>query len=81
MPQPQLDPVAQADKDNEKYFGSEEVENYSNIITIDNNQVLGLTPEDAEFYNNFSVEKRKNVLRKVWTTLVLHYKEVIHFGN
>ena len=65
MPQSQLDPVSQADKDDEKYFGSEEVENYSNIITIDNIQVLGLTPEDAEFYNNFSEERRKNVLRKV----------------
>ncbi|CAI7633735.1 unnamed protein product [Penicillium viridicatum] len=70
MLQSQLDPVSQADKDNEKLFGSEEVENYSNIITIDNNQVLGLTHEDAEFYNNFSVEKRKNVLRKVDIRLV-----------
>lgn len=69
MPQSQLSPVSQADKDNEKYFGSEEVENYSNIITIDNNQVLGLTPEDAEFYNNFSVERRENVLWKVWIPL------------
>jgi hypothetical protein len=67
MPQTQLAPVPQADKDNEKYFGSEEVENYSNIITIDDNQVLGLTHDDAEFYNNFSVERRKNVLRKVCT--------------
>lgn len=80
MPQSQLDPVSQADKDNEKLFGSEEVENYSNIITIDNNQVLGLTHEDAEFYNNFSVEKRKNVLRKVWIP-ILYYKEVINLSN
>lgn len=80
MPQSQLDPVSQADKDNEKLFGSEEVENYSNIITIDNSQVLGLTHEDAEFYNNFSVEKRKNVLRKVWIP-ILHYKEVINLSN
>ncbi|KAF3016610.1 hypothetical protein E8E15_003764 [Penicillium rubens] len=70
MPQTQLAPVPQADKDNEKYFGSEEVEKYSNIITIDDNQVLGLTHEDAEFYNNFSVERRKNVLRKVDIRLV-----------
>ncbi|CAG8895315.1 unnamed protein product [Penicillium egyptiacum] len=70
MPKSQLGPVSQADKDNEKYFGSEEVENYSNIITIDNIQVLGLTPEDAEFYNSFSVEKRKTVLWKVDIRLV-----------
>jgi hypothetical protein len=36
------------------------------VVQIDNVQVLGLDPDDAEFYINFSDEKRKRVIHKVW---------------
>lgn len=35
------------------------------MVKIDNIQVLGLAPEDADFYINYPEEKRKRVLRKV----------------
>ena len=35
------------------------------IIQIDNFQVLGLEPDDAEFYINFGEERRKKVIHKV----------------
>lgn len=35
------------------------------VIEIDGFRVLGLSPDDADFYNNFTPEKRKKVLRKV----------------
>lgn len=35
------------------------------IVKIDNFQVLGLAPEDAQFYTNYSEEQRKTVIRKV----------------
>lgn len=35
------------------------------IVQIDNFQVLGLDPEDAEFYINYPDEKRKRVIHKV----------------
>jgi len=35
------------------------------IVQIDNFQVLGLHPEDADFYNNYSEEQRKRVIHKV----------------
>lgn len=37
---------------------------------VDNIQVLGLTPDDAAFYQNFTPEERKTVLRKVDYRLV-----------
>ncbi|KAH3918699.1 hypothetical protein HBH56_023100 [Parastagonospora nodorum] len=37
------------------------------VVQIDNIQVLGLDPDDADFYINFSDEKRKRVIHKVWT--------------
>lgn len=40
------------------------------IVQIDNIQVLGLHPDDAEFYNNFSPERRKKVIHKVDVRLV-----------
>jgi hypothetical protein len=40
------------------------------IVQIDNFQVLGLHPDDAEFYANYSEEKRKKVIRKVDVRLV-----------
>jgi hypothetical protein len=33
--------------------------------TIDNIRVLGLSDEDAEFYNNTTPEQRKQIIRKV----------------
>jgi hypothetical protein len=35
------------------------------IVQIDNVQVLGLDPADADFYVNFSEERRKKVIHKV----------------
>lgn len=40
------------------------------IVQIDNIQVLGIHPDDAEFYMNYSEEKRKKVIRKVDVRLV-----------
>lgn len=40
------------------------------IVHIENFQVLGLHPEDAEFYINYSREKRKTIIRKVDIRLV-----------
>lgn len=40
------------------------------IVQIDNFQVLGLHPEDAEFYTSYSEERRKKVIRKVDVRLV-----------
>ncbi|KAF1961134.1 MFS general substrate transporter [Byssothecium circinans] len=42
----------------------------SRIIQIDNFQVLGLDPDDAEFYINFGEEKRKRVIHKVDIRLI-----------
>lgn len=33
--------------------------------TIDNIRVLGLTDEDADFYNNTTPEQRKKIIKKV----------------
>lgn len=38
------------------------------IVKIDNFQVLGLDPADADFYINFSEERRKKVIHKVFLT-------------
>lgn len=35
------------------------------VVQIDNVQVLGLDPDDADFYINFFEEKRKRVIHKV----------------
>lgn len=40
------------------------------IVQIENFQVLGLHPEDADFYTNYSEEKRKRVIHKVDIRLV-----------
>lgn len=42
----------------------------SAVYIIDNVRVLGLSDEDADFYNNYSAEKRKRVIRKVSFTCV-----------
>jgi hypothetical protein len=42
-----------------------DAEKGQNIRTIDNFRVLGLTDDDVDFYENFSDEARKRVVRKV----------------
>jgi hypothetical protein len=53
--------------EDEKRGKAENVEDCSNITCIDDIQVLGLAPEDAEFYRNFDTKKKKRVLRKAWS--------------
>jgi hypothetical protein len=48
----------------EKHYENH-VETVTNIVTIDNIQVLGLSADDAEFYANFPVDRKKKLLRKV----------------
>ncbi len=43
----------------------EDVEKTSRVHFIDNIRVLGLNEEDAEFYNSYSTEERRRVIRKV----------------
>ncbi|KAF1848174.1 MFS general substrate transporter [Cucurbitaria berberidis CBS 394.84] len=50
--------------------GSTHAEKPHQIVQIDNIQVLGISPEDADFYMNFSPEKRKKVIHKVDKRLV-----------
>lgn len=40
------------------------------VHVIDNFRVLGLTDDDAAFYNNFGQERRKRVVQKVDRRLV-----------
>jgi len=40
------------------------------IIQIDNFQVLGLEPDDSEFYINFDEERRKKVIHKVCRPMI-----------
>ncbi|KAL4898548.1 major facilitator superfamily domain-containing protein [Aspergillus ambiguus] len=54
----------------EKINNSDHVESVSHIVTIDNIQVLGLSPEDADFYIHFPPEKRKRMLWKIDIRLV-----------
>jgi hypothetical protein len=42
----------------------------SHITEIDTFRVVGLTPDDEQFYINFSQERRKKVFRKVDVRLV-----------
>lgn len=53
------------DERDEKSSEPSQQEKVSNVITIDNFQVLGLDPDDASFYMGFSEERRKIVIRKV----------------
>lgn len=57
------------DKDEVQYVDdtahSTHISKTPQIVKIDNFQVLGLAPEDAEFYTNYSEEQRKVVIRKV----------------
>jgi hypothetical protein len=40
------------------------------IIELDNFKVLGLSPEDVDFYTGFSPSKRKALLRKIDIRLI-----------
>lgn len=40
------------------------------IVQIENFQVLGLHPDDANFYTNYPEEKRKKVIHKIDVRLV-----------
>ncbi|KAG5654892.1 hypothetical protein KAF25_005849 [Fusarium avenaceum] len=61
--------VVMVDDLDEKNPGSDN-EKAPQARTIDNIRVLGLTDEDAEFYNNFTPEQRKTVIKKVDRRLV-----------
>ena len=41
------------------------VEEAPTVIEIETFRVLGLSPEDADFYTNYPEEKRKRVIHKV----------------
>lgn len=48
------------------------------IVQIDNVQVLGLDPDDADFYINYPEEKRKKVIHKVSGCLpILKYISIL----
>ncbi|KAB8271753.1 major facilitator superfamily domain-containing protein [Aspergillus minisclerotigenes] len=49
----------------EKKHDAQHVESVRSLVTIDNIQVLGLSPEDAQFYTDFSAEQKKAVMRKI----------------
>ncbi|KAI1337038.1 putative MFS transporter [Xylariaceae sp. FL0016] len=54
-----------SDKASESYL-----EKAQHIVVIDDVRVLGLTPEDADFYHGFSEERRKKLIHKVDIRLV-----------
>lgn len=43
------------------------------VLTVDGYHVLGLTEEDAEFYNNYSPEQRRRTRHKVSPAQLLRY--------
>lgn len=47
--------------------------------TIDNIRVLGLTDDDAEFYNNFTPEQRKTVIKKVCCSAPRDHQQVTNY--
>ncbi len=42
------------------------VEETPTVVQIESFRVLGLDPDDAEFYSSYSEEKQKRVVRKVY---------------
>jgi hypothetical protein len=62
------DKAAMARKD--ERFNSEPDANQHHIIELDNFKVLGLSPEDADFYTTFSPSRRKKLLRKIDIRLI-----------
>ncbi|KAL3488810.1 major facilitator superfamily domain-containing protein [Aspergillus germanicus] len=61
---------ADVDVVDEKLYDPDHVEKVPRAVAIDNFQVLGLRPEDAEFYTNYPPEARKKLLRKVDIRLI-----------
>ncbi|PIG88716.1 MFS transporter [Aspergillus arachidicola] len=59
-----------SDMVDEKKHDAQHVESVSSLVTIDKIQVLGLSPEDTQFYTDFSAEQKKALLRKVDIRLV-----------
>jgi hypothetical protein len=51
-------------------FGPDDTEKAATVHVIDNFRVLGLTDNDADFYNGFSEERRRHVVHKVDRRLV-----------
>ncbi|KAL4897490.1 major facilitator superfamily domain-containing protein [Aspergillus ambiguus] len=45
-------------------------EDVPTIVTIENFRVLGLSPQDEEFYLNYPIEKRKKTMRKIDIRLI-----------
>jgi hypothetical protein len=56
-------------RENER-SNSEPDANQQQIIELDNFKVLGLSPEDADFYTAFSPSRRKKLLRKIDIRLI-----------
>ncbi|KAJ5664678.1 hypothetical protein N7462_011491 [Penicillium macrosclerotiorum] len=70
MSHSQTDRLSYEDVADAKQRSSDHVEDYSNVTTIDDIQVLGLNADDEEFYRNFSPIRRKSLLKKVDYRLV-----------
>jgi hypothetical protein len=54
----------------ERFNSEPDVANQHQIIELDNFKVLGLSPEDADFYVAFSSSRRKKLLRKIDVRLI-----------
>lgn len=51
-------------------FAQDDTEKATAVHVIDSFRVLGLTDEDADFYNSFPEERRQSIVRKVDMRLV-----------
>jgi hypothetical protein len=54
----------------ERFDSELDVANQHQIIELDNSKVLGLSPEDADFYIAFSPSRRRKLLRKIDIRLI-----------
>jgi hypothetical protein len=54
----------------ERFNSEPDVASQHQIIELDNFKVLGLSPEDADFYVAFSSSRRKKLLRKIDIRLI-----------
>ena len=57
-------------------FHTESVTKGSHVTEIGTFRVVGLTPDDEDFYTNFPVERRKKVFRKVSIHIHIHSEMV-----
>ena len=57
--------MSASDISDAKQHDAQHVESVRSLVIIDNIQVLGLSPEDTQFYTSFSAEQKKALLRKV----------------